>query len=322
MNTIVPIASGKGGVGKSILTASLGSALAAAGKTVILMDLDLGSGNLHTCLGIKNRYAGIGSIVYKKEKHLNSIIVETEIPRLFFIPGDTLLPGTANLQYFTKKKILKEMKSLVADYVLLDLGAGNNYNVVDFYLNSSSGLVITTPETTAILNAYSFLKTALYRLLYRSFPPRSDERKIIRNFASQRIEQSETNFSNLISQIGSHNAESGQTAEAQKKRFINRIILNMGTNAQDLKIGSRLREIARRNLDVEIEYLGFLHKSDIPSESIIQRKPAYYIDAASTYRKEIDKIAGKLIHAPVPTPPELYESNEDLEEIQEEMQNM
>ncbi len=58
MNTIIPIASGKGGVGKTIFTANLGIALANKGKTVIAIDLDLGSSNLHTCLGIKNRHPG------------------------------------------------------------------------------------------------------------------------------------------------------------------------------------------------------------------------------------------------------------------------
>src|SRR6056297_1946700 len=113
MNTIIPIASGKGGVGKTIFTANLGVALAREGKTCLLVDLDLGSSNLHTCLGIKNSNPGIGNYIYKQEKSLESLIVQTETPRLFFIPGDSLLPGTANLPYFIKKKILKEFEHLV-----------------------------------------------------------------------------------------------------------------------------------------------------------------------------------------------------------------
>lgn len=65
MTAIVPVASGKGGVGKTIATANLGISLAQAGKTVILADLDLGAANLHTILGIRNRQPGIGHIISK-----------------------------------------------------------------------------------------------------------------------------------------------------------------------------------------------------------------------------------------------------------------
>jgi flagellar biosynthesis protein FlhG len=60
---IIPIASGKGGVGKSFLTANLAMALAAMGHRVIAVDLDLGGSNLHTFLGLANRYPGIGDFI-------------------------------------------------------------------------------------------------------------------------------------------------------------------------------------------------------------------------------------------------------------------
>ena len=73
MVRLLPIASGKGGVGKSVISANLGLALSRAdrsghpGRTVVLVDLDLGASNLHTFLGMKNKHAGIGALVWKKE---------------------------------------------------------------------------------------------------------------------------------------------------------------------------------------------------------------------------------------------------------------
>ena len=61
--TIIPIASGKGGVGKSFITANLAIALAKLGKQVIVADLDFGGSNLHTCLGIHNTHPGIGDFL-------------------------------------------------------------------------------------------------------------------------------------------------------------------------------------------------------------------------------------------------------------------
>ena len=94
----------------------------------------------------------------KQADSLEECIQPTDFERLFLIPGDSLLPGTANLPYFTKQRILKELNQSVADVVLLDLGAGSSYNTVDFFLASWSALMVTTGEPTAILNAYSFLK--------------------------------------------------------------------------------------------------------------------------------------------------------------------
>ena len=153
MATIIPVASGKGGVGKTLLVSNLGVSLARRGKTVILVDLDLGSSNLHTLLGIKNRYPGIGSFIYKHESSLESLLVETGMPQLYLIPGDSLFPGTANLQYFMKLRIMKELSRLVADYVLLDLGAGSAYNTVDFFINTHNGLNVNPPQKTAQHNS-------------------------------------------------------------------------------------------------------------------------------------------------------------------------
>jgi hypothetical protein len=115
MAILIPIGSGKGGVGKTVFTANLGAALAATGRTVILVDLDLGGANLHTCLGVRNKHPGVGSMVWKKEKHLEALVIPTGMDRLFLIPGDNLLPGTANLEYFTKRRIIKELGELTAD---------------------------------------------------------------------------------------------------------------------------------------------------------------------------------------------------------------
>lgn len=86
MAIILPVASGKGGVGKSIFAVNCAAALAGLGKTTVLIDLDLGASNLHTLLGIKNRHPGIGNLIYRTESNLEALLIETGIPRLFLYP--------------------------------------------------------------------------------------------------------------------------------------------------------------------------------------------------------------------------------------------
>ncbi len=319
MNTVLPIASGKGGVGKTLFASNLGVALARLGKTCILVDLDLGSSNLHTCLGIKNRYPGLGSYIYKKAHSLESLLVETEVPNLFFIPGDSLFPGTANLPYFTKMKIIRELQEQVADFTILDLGAGTAYNTLDFFLISVSGLLMTTPETTAILSAYSFLKGAAYRLLHRSFKSKSREREIIQEFITEPLEGSTKTFSDLIGRLGEHNPESGEKAQQHIDGFLPRVVINMGSSEEDIGVGAKLRDISRKNIGLSLEYIGFLPNEHEVSRSIRSRRPYLQLASATPFSRAVFTVARKLVASAHREAPQLFKG-EDLEELQHELE--
>lgn len=315
MNTILPVASGKGGVGKSVFVANLGIALAKRGKTVLLIDLDLGGSNLHTCLGMSNRHPGVGNYIYTKESTLESLIVSTQVDRLYFISGDSLLPGTANLNYFVKKKIIKQLKGLIADYILLDLGGGAAYNTLDFFLVTTKGLLVTTPETTAILNAYSFLKSALFRLLYRSFPTGSEERGMIYEFITDKIEGTDNSFQKLLDTLEQFSPKSGAYAARQLTSLYPRVILNMGRTSQDIVLGSKLRDIVDKNLNLGLEYIGFIGYDELVRRSVLERKPTIAGYPQSSFAKQVDQVAQKLIDTPVPGQPRLFEADEDLQEL-------
>ncbi|MCD6396594.1 MAG: P-loop NTPase [Spirochaetaceae bacterium] len=312
MNTIIPIASGKGGVGKTIFTANLGITLAKMKKTVIIIDLDLGSSNLHTCLGIKNSYPGIGNYIHKKDISLESLIVKTDVNRLYFIPGDSLIPGTANLQYFVKKKLMKDIHNLVADYILLDLGAGTAYNIVDFFLISKTGLVITTPETTSILSAYSFLKTTMFRLLFRSFPTKSRERELIQNFLIEKLEGTNNTFFNLVELLKKVDPASGSYAKKQINNFFPRIVLNIGRNKQSISIGSKLRQICKKNIGINMEYIGFIEFTELVSQSIIKREPLVLTHPNTQFGRALRSIAESITKISYNDKITLYDANEDI----------
>jgi flagellar biosynthesis protein FlhG len=165
---IVPVASGKGGVGKTLVAANLAIALAQANRRVILADLDLGGSNLHLVLGLNVGGPSIGTFLGKKKIDFSEAVHETGIPNLRFIPGDAEIPGLANLTASQKNMIVRRLSGLDADYLILDLGAGTSQNTLDFFLMSGQGIIVTTPTPTATVNAYLFLKNAAFRLLQRS----------------------------------------------------------------------------------------------------------------------------------------------------------
>src|SRR5262245_27781643 len=162
--TIIPIAGGKGGVGKTFLTANLAIALALRGHSTVAVDLDLGNSNLHSFLGLENSYVGIGEFLRGTvECAPEEMIIETSVPGLGFIAGDGRMPFMADIDDDQKTRLLQSLKQLPARYVLLDLSAGTSFNTLDLFLSADSGILVTTPEYPAIMNMLVFAKNLVLR---------------------------------------------------------------------------------------------------------------------------------------------------------------
>ena len=162
---IVAIGGGKGGIGKSLLASSLGIELARRGQRVILVDLDLGGANLHTALGIAHPEETLYDFVGRRVETLEELAVETGIENLRLISGSLDAIGAANPLHQQKLRLMRAIQGLNAEIILLDLGAGSHFNVLDFFLLADQGIVTLVPEPTAVENAYRFVKAAFFRRL-------------------------------------------------------------------------------------------------------------------------------------------------------------
>jgi flagellar biosynthesis protein FlhG len=172
---VIAIGGAKGGIGKSILAANLGVLLAARNNRTALIDLDLGSANLHLYLGGQRPRHTLNDYVYKRIPDLQTALFKTSHgPEL--IGGGESDWGLANMQFAQKLRLLRDLKTIDADYVIIDLGADTSYNTVDFFLAADHGFVMTTCEPASYLDAYNFIKMALLRKLNRIFGPESDFR--------------------------------------------------------------------------------------------------------------------------------------------------
>ena len=295
MIQILPIASGKGGVGKSAISLNLSIALAQLGKKVILCDFDFGGANLHTMLGHKNNKPGLGHFINKLEDHLEPLIQETAVENLGFIAGDCLIPGTANMDFFSKKKILKELNQLDADYVILDLGAGSAYNTLDFFLVTYKSILVTTPEITSILNAYSFLKSSAFRFFAQQFSAKSEERKFIQDFTHTRLEGTELSFVNLMEELYKRFPESSAKAINKLDSFRPQVILNKGRESNDLAMGQRLKSLVKNKLNMNMEFIGFIPHDDEISLSIARRTPLILTNPEGDFARRVYPTAQRVI---------------------------
>lgn len=315
MSIVLPFASGKGGVGKSLLAANLADRLAALGKSVILADLDWGGSNAHTLLGILNTHAGIGDYMLDKQRRLDDLVVPLDVPGLGFIPGDGRVAGAANLPFVRKRTLIRELAALEADYVVLDLGAGTHFNTVDLFLTSHLGFVVTSPEPTAVLNAYAFLKTALYRLLAQSVPAKSEARELLRSYFTGRgFQGGREGLEAVLAQIRALSPGHAEKLAAAFARLRPRIVLNMRLEAEDLTLGARLRQVCESQLGVAIEYVALVPWDPAVRASVIDRKLLARHEPSSPFSRAVASLAKLIVERGFPDPPPLG-TFDDLEAL-------
>ncbi|NLW24708.1 MAG: MinD/ParA family protein [Clostridia bacterium] len=155
---VISITSGKGGVGKTNFTINFGLALVEMGKKVIILDADFGLANIDVVLGITPSYNLYH--VLNEEKELAEIIIEGP-EGIKIIPGGSGVFELAELKEWQLERFLLKLTSLEGeyDYLLIDTGAGLSRSVLNFSLAADEVLVITTPEPTALTDAYGLIKT-------------------------------------------------------------------------------------------------------------------------------------------------------------------
>ena len=167
---LLAVGGGKGGVGKTVITSSLGVALAGMGKKVVIVDTDFGGANLHTFLGIDNPDLTYLNFYMLEKSSLEEIILPTAVENLSFISGACGTLGLANPKYSQKVRFIQELKKIKADYILLDLGAGSSYNVVDYFLAAGEGIVVSSPEPASIQETYYFIRQASVSYTHLTLP--------------------------------------------------------------------------------------------------------------------------------------------------------
>ena len=168
---IIAIGGGKGGVGKSLVSANLAVRLASTGKRVVAIDLDVGGANLHTYFGIGTPKLTLSDAIVAKRVELRETFAPSGVDGVRVVAGgrEEVWGGAGMLDQSVVKNlfdgIFAAKESGDADFVILDLGAGTHRHTLDFFAAAHLGLMTVLPEPTSIENAYLFLKTSLFRLI-------------------------------------------------------------------------------------------------------------------------------------------------------------
>ncbi|MDE7228700.1 MAG: P-loop NTPase [Treponemataceae bacterium] len=293
---IIPIASGKGGVGKSLLSANLSIALAQAGKKIILADLDLGASNLHLVLGQSSPKAGIGTFI-TGENTFEDIIADTEYENLRFIAGDSEVPGLSALKVYQKNSLIKKFQALDADYLIIDLGAGTHLTILDLFLLSPQGIIVTAPTVTATLNGYLFLKNAVFRLMSASFKKGSKAMAYLDKLKTDAASLKKLYIPKLIETLETIDPKSAAVFKARLSQFHPRLVLNMIDEPKDADKALKIRRSCQQYLGLDLEHLGVMYRDNLQDRALSSRLPVIAYKPNSVLSQAIYRIAEKILQS-------------------------
>ncbi|MHB1313906.1 MAG: MinD/ParA family protein [Christensenellales bacterium] len=154
---VVTVTSAKGGVGKSSFTLNFAIALSKRGKRVLIVDMDFGLANIDVMLGIKTKY-DLSNVILDQVDIRQ--VIEQGLNGIQFVSGGSGVYDLMKLNTQQLNGVIENLLKLddLADTIIFDTGAGVNDHIVRLICASHETLLVTTPEPTAIMDAYALMK--------------------------------------------------------------------------------------------------------------------------------------------------------------------
>jgi len=292
---IIAVVGPKGGVGKTTISVNLAIALSNLGKKIIVVDLDLGASNLHTYLGLKNSKFSLNDFVLKKVAKLSEIVVPTDIKNMSVICGGDI-PGIANLHYQKKLKLIRNLQTLESDFVLLDLGAGSSFNVIDFVLCAQQRLLVTTPEIPSLYNLYTFIKTFIFRRLTMKFKAlkKSDVLSILERAKDFEANPHLNTMDGIIAEVEKTDAESATRIVDLLNNLEPIVVVNRARSKKDAKTGTVIQKLMNDYLNINSSLLLSVHEDSSVGHALTKSSPVMLQAPDSVFADDINKIAAVL----------------------------
>lgn len=264
---IIAVGGAKGGVGKSMLAANLAVGLALLGQKVVLADLDLGGADVHLYAGVKSLLKTWNDFLDKKVDLIRDILTPTAFQGLSLIGGDSSRLGSANLPYSQKLKIIRHLKELQTDFLVVDLGGDTTFNGLDFFLLADQKIVVSGIEPASVLDSYTFVKVAFYRFLERFFSERNSLKDLAEQIRNGSLEKSKNySLDFIIQEVRSRDQQASVELKKQVDTFRLSIVLNMAESNNDLKIAETMQKLVKDKCFIDIGILGA-----IPFDKIVRK---------------------------------------------------
>ncbi len=253
---IVAVAGGKGGVGKSTVAANLALAIGRLGQRVALVDADLGAANLHTMMGALHPQRSLSDFLDHNIETLDEARLNVA-PNVDLIPGASR-PGSANLPSAQKLRLIRAIARIDAECILVDVGAGTSYTVVDLLGAADIKLLVVAPQLPSLHNAYALLKACVHRVIRKLS---DDETHISLIDAALAAETRARTITQLLSVLRPLDAKLADMIEDSLSRFGAALVGNQLTTDAEVGALTRMSPLIHDHLRVAAPVLAAVRRS-------------------------------------------------------------
>lgn len=298
---LIAVGGGRGGVGKSVVALNLAVYFAQLGRRVILVDADPTGANIHCHFGVVagttlslfgDRRSGARENVPHEASA--SMLSPTNVPglRLLAASHDTINAPVA-LRAGRKARWLTQLRSLPADYLVIDVGPGHGLFSLDVMLAADIAVAVTIPEPPAIETTYRFLRAAFVRRIRRLL--HADRFRL-------------GLFERVLTQMGSLPAPVdlvralmkmdrglAEFAWNEANRFRISFVVNQTRVRTDLELGNQMSDLAARHYGVNLDELGHIEHDDTVWISVRRNKPLLVDSPASKAARNVERIARRVL---------------------------
>ncbi len=292
---IIAIGSGKGGVGKSLISANLAVQLAMMKANIIVIDADFGGSNLHTYMGLPAPTLSLSHIFSGSARSLGDIMIPTPFPNLNLISADSDIISITNFKYTQKMKVLNEILNLKADFIIIDLGAGSTFNVIDFFMLSYFPLVVATPELASFENAYTFIKNTIFRMVLNEIPKNNIYYQTVLNYFMFPSQYGTYTIDAILDRIRPENSELTVKIERRLEQFVPNLILNRVIEMNEMRLGEKIRQIVRRYLRVDLHFLTYFEEDRVLKQKMTYERAAIQEIPTCSFARKTRELANAIL---------------------------
>lgn len=263
------ICSGKGGVGKTFCSVSFAITASKLQQRVLIIDLDQSGANVHTTLGTKHTHSRWPDYL-KGNIELCDTILDSEIPKLWWIPGD--LHSSIEDLWTTERveKFFKDLHSLNYDLILLDLGAGTSKINLEIFKRSDEKILIVNPDPSSIEKSYRFLETFWAHRLAEYATPEAAQKLIKALNEFKQIPQK--NLFSLREYVRKNDSFSVNYFDLISEGPI-KLVVNGCRSIQERDLGHCMKSICNKYYDLKVDYLGSIDHDNAVWHSLKSHEP-------------------------------------------------
>ncbi|MCX6117689.1 MAG: P-loop NTPase [Proteobacteria bacterium] len=281
---VIAVGGGKGGVGKSMISANLAARFARLGFRVAALDMDCGGSNLHTYFGLTGLNHCLGDFLVHSKCAIRDTLSPTPIEGLHVAASqrDDAWSVADSLSSTGMSQLWSGIQSLGRadhgtkyDVVIIDLGAGSARHTIDLFCTAHLGVIAALPEPTSVENSYLFLRTLLFRLIENTgfhLNMQSEVSRIVANLAGDAhfgAAKSYTEKLRLMYQTDPHVV--GSVASVLAGRTIG-IVMNQTRSQADIDIGKAMEMAGQRYFGFTSQFLGYLNYDEAAWKSLRNKR--------------------------------------------------